>query len=151
MKRIAFLLSIILSGACVIQKPGSNQGIIGEVRWVEGNLMPVIGDSSYFDWSKGAPVEREVYIYEATKIENEEPLQGVFYSTIHTKLIKQVKTEKDGTFKATLPTGKYSVFVMEKEGLFANVYDGESYINPVTVRPDGFTEIRILVNYKAYY
>jgi hypothetical protein len=48
-------------------------------------------------------------------------------------LIRKIKTDKTGSFKANLDPGKYSIFVQEEDGLFANVFDGEGFINPVTV------------------
>jgi hypothetical protein len=40
---------------------------------------------------------------------------------------------------------------MEAEGLFANKYDGEGFINPVTIVANSFVNMEILINYKAYY
>ncbi len=144
-------MSILLFSGCMLQRQSGAQGIAGTVRWVEGNLMPAIGDSTYIERSKGAPIQREIYIYKAIKIHDAEPKQGVFFQGIRSELIKKVTTDKDGKFKVILPPGKYSVFVMENEGLFANKYDGENYINPVTVNSGSFTEVEILINYKAYY
>lgn len=113
--------------------------------------MPSIGDTTYATRAKGVPIKREIYIYKATKPDDAVWADGNFYASIRTQLVKKVKSGKDGRFKVKLPPGKYSVFVVEKEGLFANIFDGDNCINPVTVQANNFTEIQILVNYKAYY
>ena len=134
-----------------MQHKDGGQGIIGEVRWIEGNLMPSIGDTSYASRAEGVPIEREIYVYKATQLKDVEKSGGSFYTSIHTQLIKKVKSKKDGSFRVLLPSGKYSLFVVEEEGFFANIFDGDNFINPVTVQPDNYTEIKIQVNYKAFY
>jgi hypothetical protein len=149
---LIFLLPVLFLSACANQKSISKTaGIFGEVRWVEGNIMPSIGDTTYASRAKGVPIEREIFIYQATKISDARRSEGNFYKSITSQLVKKVKSKKDGTFRAILPAGKYSVFVREKDGLFANIFDGDNYINPVTVQANNFTEIKIMVNYKAFY
>ena len=137
---------------CVTQKPNYyDQGLAGEVRWVEGNLMPTIGDTTYAERARGIPIEREIYVFKAVKKENTISAVGTFYKSVQSELVSKFMTNPDGTFKVSLPAGRYSVFVMEEEGYFANLFDGGNYINPVTVHTNNFTEIQILVNYKAFY
>ena len=113
--------------------------------------MPSIGDTSYASRAEGVPIEREIYVYKATQLKDVERSGGSFYTSIHTPLIKKVKSKKDGSFRVLLPSGKYSLFIVEEEGFFANTFDGDNYINPVTVQPNKYTEIKIRVNYKAFY
>jgi hypothetical protein len=145
------LVSILLSSACSAKMFSGNAGIIGEVRWVEGNLMPAVNDTTYAQRAKGIPARREIYIYKALSIESAESADGVFYPIFENGLVKKIKTKKDGTFKVNLPAGVYSLFVLENHQLFANRFDGEGLINPVKVREHEWTEISILVNYNAYY
>lgn len=148
------LLLVFLSviTGCITQKTyNSNQGIIGEVRWVEGNLMPSVDDTSYADRLKGKPVKRTVYIYKATRRDETIGSNGVFFNMISTELIAKARSKSNGKFKVNLPPGKYSLLVQEEEGLYANTFDGDDYINPVTVHANNFAEVQILVNYKAYY
>ena len=144
------LFSGVLSCA-ILRDPPGKQGIKGEVRWVEGNLMPMIGDTTYTSRSKGSPIQRDLHIFLALKRDDVQPTNGTIYRQINGALISQVKTDKDGTFQVEIPPGKYSVFTMEKEGYFANIFDGDGYINPVTVHEGEFTELQIVINYKAYY
>ncbi len=47
---------------------------------------------------------------------------------------------------------KESCLLLQGEkGIFGNRFDVESFINPVTVHDNKFTEIQIPVNYKAFY
>ena len=114
-------------------------------------MMPKVGDKTTPQKLEGEPVERDVYIFKAVKLDNVIKGGSSFYKLVNGKLAGRCSTDKTGRFKIKLPPGKYSVFTMEEDGYFANIYDGENYINPVTVHPDSFTEIVILVNYKAYY
>ncbi|MCK5467242.1 MAG: carboxypeptidase regulatory-like domain-containing protein [Cyclobacteriaceae bacterium] len=151
-KVLIFLLSILFLLGCINQKHNSGkQGIIGEVRWIEGNLMPAIGDTTYIERAKGIPIERDIYIFKAVKQQDALSAGGTFYKSINGELVYRLKSRKDGTFKVKLPPGRYSIFVMEKDGYFANIFDGDNYINPVTVQANKFTAIQIQVNYKAFY
>ena len=151
-KELIFLLSILFLLGCINQKHSSGkQGIIGEVRWIEGNLMPAIGDTTYIERAKGIPIERDIYIFKAVKQQDALSAGGTFYKSINGELVYRLKSRRDGTFKVKLPPGRYSIFVMEKDGYFANIFDGDNYINPVTVQANKFTAIQIQVNYKAFY
>ena len=100
--------------------------------------------------TRSAPIESEIYIYEATTMNQVTDVDG-FYSAVTTRLIKTVKSKKDGTFTVKLPPGIYSVFVKEKRGLWANTFDGQGRINPVEVTTGNYTTFTINVNYEAAY
>jgi len=153
MKNLCFaILSVMILFGCANQKTSiGTQGLIGEVRWVEGNLMPTIGDTTYVERAKGIPIEREIYIFKAIKIDEAISAGGSFYKSVNAELVLRLKSNKNGIFKANLPVGKYSIFILEKDGYFANTFDGDNYISPVTIHANKTTEIQILVNYQAYY
>ena len=151
-KLIIIVCSIILMGSCKsLRISNEKQGIIGEVRWVEGNMMPAIGDSTMGARLQGIPVQRELYIFKAVNREDVVSSEGAFFKLVHGELVTRLKTDRDGAFKVFLMPGKYSVFTMENDGYFANIFDGENDINPVTVQPNSFTEVKMLVNYRAFY
>ena len=129
-----------------------DQGLAGQVRWLEGNLMPTIGEEgeSTEKDHKGKPVQREIHIYELTSMD-EATSNGTFFSNLKTELVKTVETNKEGEFIVELPVGRYSVFVQEEQGLFANSFDGEGHINPVEVKEGEVSKIVIQINYKAVY
>lgn len=127
------------------------QGLAGQVLWLEGNLMPTISEKpEEIPQKKGEPVQRELHIYELTTMD-EATADGTFFHDIKTRLIETVETNKDGEFVVALPAGQYSVFVKEEQGLFANSFDGEGHINPVTIKEGEITTIQIDINYAAAY
>lgn len=139
------MVTITLVVSC---KTVKTQGILGTVQWISGNQMPGPGTS------KKQPIHgiaREVRIYPATFIHQAQSKDGSFYSDAIGKPVMTIQSASDGTFKATLPPGKYSIFTKEERGLFANQYDGEGCINCVEVRANEFTEITIKVDYNAAY
>lgn len=124
------------------------QGLAGQVLWLEGNLMPTVGEERRD--TEGEPIQREVHIYELTSMD-EATAEGTFFSNLQTELVKTVETNEEGQFITELPVGRYSVFVQEDQGLFASTFDGEGHINPVEVKEGEITTTTIKVNYKAAY
>lgn len=157
MNMLRLTLLFMLATALMANKCSSEdvtQGIAGQVLWIEGNQMPIVIDEENPQAARQRPepkgVEREIHIYELTTMGDAKG-NGVFFSNIQTKLVEKVKTDEEGKFAVALPTGKYSVFVKEEEGLFANNMDGQGHINPVEVNTDSITPITLEVNYKAAY
>lgn len=150
---LVFALMLIALLNCTATKNATGQsGISGQVFWLEGNLMPSIGDTTYQKRAAGIPIQRTVHIYEATKRNEVETVEsGSIYTNVSSQLIMKTKTDKNGYFKVRLEAGKYSIFIQEDKGLFANIFDGQGIINPVTVETGKFTDIVIKVNYKAFY
>lgn len=138
----SIVLIMVLSTPSLAQK----QGLCGKVTWTSGNQMPGPGLKS----SKALGIVREIYIYEATTTAQTSQQEG-FYSAIQTKLVKKIKSKKNGSFSVKLPPGTYSVFTKEAKGLWANTFDGQGIINPVTVSPKNYTELTLNVNYEAAY
>lgn len=145
--KLLMLFSVLLL-ASINRCEEVEQGLAGQVLWLEGNLMPTIGEESRD--RKGEPVQREIHIYELTSMD-EATAEGTFFSNIQTDLVKKVETNEEGEFITELPVGRYSVFVQEEQGLFANTFDGQGHINPVEVNEGEITPITIKVNYKAAY
>ncbi len=150
---VFYMIIALMAMSCRAGLYNQTGSISGKVVWLEGNLMPSIDDDNYAQRAAGVPVQRMLYIYEATKPDQAMRLEGdaSFYTTIHKRLVKKVRTDKGGTFEVRLPPGKYSIFVMENEAFFANVFDGEGHINPVQVEPGEETTVFIKINYKAFY
>ncbi|WP_460671320.1 hypothetical protein [Larkinella ripae] len=142
------LLAFVLFAAC---KPSQNrkafQGICGTVLFKSGNHMPGPGRPQ----PKGQPVVREVLIYELTKTGQTETAEDGFYSTIKTRLVRKVQSDQDGKFCVNLPPGRYSVFVREEKGLYANLLDGDSNIFPVTVEKNRRSTITFDISYQAVF
>lgn len=142
MKHTLVILFLLTSLAATGQK----QGLQGQVFWVSGNQMP--GPDAVLSPNQGAV--RDVLIYELTNITDATQI-GPFFRDIKTRLIATATSRADGTFKVKLPAGSYSVFTREKSGLYANLFDGKGYINPVTIKAGQYAWKTITIDYDAAY
>jgi hypothetical protein len=124
------------------------QGLQGKVVFKSGNLMPS-PDAPAEDG--GSAVEREVYIYELTQRSQTASEENQFFSNIQTQLVKKVRSDATGCFQAYLEPGRYSVFVMEKGRLYANMFDGQGNIFPVEVNKAEVTDIVFEITYEATF
>lgn len=159
--RILFFMSLSLLACVSEQKRASvsdlkqndtlRQGIQGKVLWLEGNLMPtIVEDSQKVKDNPATPAERTVFIYQITHQDQAKKVEE-FYTDINTKLVKKVATDENGEFQAYLKPGRYSLFVKEPQGLYANLFDGDGYIHPVNVLKDSVSQIILKIDYKAVY
>ena len=127
-----------------------SQGVWGNVWFWEGNHMPTTDEKA----ASGTitPVEREIYIHEATTIEDVSSAQDYsFYSEIHTALMATTVSDADGFFQASLQPGSYSVFVKENNLFYAASFSGTGEINPVTVGQDTVQKVQIDITYQATF
>ncbi len=141
-----FLLTLLFIFTILLSAEAQKQGIKGKVFWRSGNQMPGPGKVKLPDQG----IVREIVIYTLVRIP-EAKQTGVFFSDIKGEPVATVLSKADGSFKVKLPPGKYSVFVKESNGLFANLFDGDGNINPVTVKPKKCTWVTIAVDYEAAY
>lgn len=150
---IALLLifSAVLLHGCKAQRVDT-QGIVGQLYWIEGNLMPRVTDSGAEIPKKPEKekVKRTIRIYERTHI-NQATMEGTLFTNIETPMVAEIETEEDGSFILGLAPGQYSIFTVEDTGYFANVYDLDSYIHPIEVKEGEWANTEILINYKAAY
>ncbi|WP_200974405.1 carboxypeptidase regulatory-like domain-containing protein [Echinicola sp. 20G] len=153
----SFTFSFLLLGialliyGCKAQRVDT-QGIVGQVYWVEGNLMPTITEdnSTVPKKPEREKVKRTIRVYERTHI-NQATMGDVLFTAIETPMIAEIETEEDGSFIIGLAPGSYSIFTVEEDGYFANIYDLDSYIQPIEVHDGEWTSTEILINYKAVY
>jgi hypothetical protein len=145
-----FLIMALFTFSCKTNKVDT-QGIQGQVFWIEGNQMPQVMEKA--EISGGAEktaAQRVLRIHELTHI-NQARLGDALFGDIETPLIAEVETDEEGKFSVELPAGKYSIFTVEENGYFANIFDLDSYINPFQVLKGEWTQADILINYKAAY
>jgi hypothetical protein len=140
-----FIFSLLLFFAA-FSGYAQKQGLQGQVFWVSGNQMP--GPESVLSPNQGAI--REILVYELTTVSDATQV-GPFFRDIKTHLIAVVQSKADGTFKVKLPVGVYSVFTKEKNGLYANLFDGKGNINPVIVKHGQYAWKTITIEYEAAY
>jgi hypothetical protein len=144
MRTVIGLIALLMLSA---QAVGQKQGIQGQVFWVAGNQMPSPDKKSL---TPHQGVSREVHIYHAVHLPNVQK-EGFFFKQVEGTLVTKILTDADGAFKVKLPEGNYSVFTMEKDGLFANLMDVNGCINCVHVEPKKFAWITITIDYEAAY
>lgn len=154
MKILYIIASVLFTGLLVIscksQKP-EGQGIAGKITWLEGNQMPLMteeGEAS--EKTKSKPIKRTVVVYPMVKFSDLKIVDGLF-TEVAVKPITEVESNDDGLYIIPLSPGRYSLFVVEKNGLFANIFDGEGNVQPVTVKDNEWNLLDIVVNYKAVY
>lgn len=142
------IVLISMMQAYTVSPSATSQGIEGHVYRISGNQMPSPGQKP----AKPEGIQTTLYIYELTKL-NQTVKQdhSPFYSDILTKLVKRAESDKDGYFKVMLPAGKYSIFVKKDSLFYANLFDGNNNIAPVTVLPNTLTKMDIKVDYDASY
>ena len=138
------LLSLLLVGSFTVFS--QKQGLHGQVFWVSGDQMP--GPEVRLSTNQGAV--REILIYELTSVADATQV-GPFFRDIKTRLVGSAQSKPDGTFKIKLPVGIYSVFTKERNGLYANLFDGQGNINPVSVKPGKYEWKTITIDYDAAY
>ena len=147
---ILFILGFATVMGCKPYKP-DGQGITGQVTWLEGNQMPMVTESGNPDpKSKPKPIKRKVRVYPLVKFSDLKLVDGLF-TGIAEKPLTEVETDGNGNYSISLSPGRYSVFIVEEGGLFANVFDGEGNVQPVTVKEGEWTLLDVVVNYKAVF
>jgi len=124
----------------------ADQGIRGQVLWLEGNFMPGPDREA----RRGEPAERTLYIFPALKHAELEQT-GTFYKKPKVEPVKVVKSDEEGKFSVTLPPGLYSLLSREEDGLYANLFDGEGRVFPIVVKSGEFTEVIFRIDYKAVF
>ncbi len=124
------------------------QGIGGTVRFFEGDFMPGTGPAR----GTITPVRRELRVHRAASQDSVESAgPGPFFRRVLTPLAGKVWSDSTGVFLIALPPGVYSVFVVEDSLLYANMFDGQGTVFPVTVFPDSVTRILVDITSKATF
>ena len=128
------------------EKVTINQGLWGDVWFWKGDFMPV-------GFGTICQVKRTIYIYDLTHendIVRTEPYTS-FYSTISTHLVTTVESDSTGFFQIKLNPGSYSIFVMEDNSYYSNLFDGDGAIFPVNIQSGKVAEIRFDITYDATF
>ncbi|HAS57206.1 MAG TPA: hypothetical protein DEQ87_11925 [Algoriphagus sp.] len=146
-----FIMLLVILAFCKPIKP-EGEGITGKVTWLEGNQMPMIvedGEKPEVN-PKGVPVQRTLIIYPMTNLADAK-VEGTLFQSISGEPITTVTTDEEGRYLLELAPGRYSIFTREEDGLFANIFDGDGNIQPVTVKKGEWTLLDIVINYKAVF
>ncbi len=149
LKASILFIGLILT-SCKPYKP-DGQGITGTITWIEGNQMPMMTEDGKADKKSGpTPIKRNIRVYPLIKFSDLKMEDGLFTGLVE-EPITEVESDKNGKYSIQLSPGRYSLFVVEENGLFANIFDGEGNVQPVTVKEDEWTLLDVVVNYKAVY
>lgn len=124
------------------------QGIWGNVWLWQGDFMP--STETELRGSITA-VSREVRIYEPTSMQETVPSIGTRFTRINSRLVGTVESQGNGFFQVSLPPGQYSLFVREDSTFYANWFNGQGYVLPVTVAKDSVTKFQVDLTYGAVY
>ena len=139
------LISLLSSYTGIFCK---REGIKGNIYRVSGNRMPSPGEPL----PAPQPLATTLYIYELTNISQVKKAdKGSFYTTVSTKLIKEVKADKKGRFKVKLPPGQYSLFIKKDALFYANIFDDKNNLYPITVEKGRYTTVDVKADYGAVY
>ncbi|MCC5928151.1 MAG: carboxypeptidase regulatory-like domain-containing protein [Cyclobacteriaceae bacterium] len=150
MQLASVIFFMCVFAACVASAPGQTaqgkQGISGSIYWFQGNMMPGPDRPAV----RGQGVVREIYILPLVKSQDLTG-QGPLYAEIPFEPVAVVRSDESGKFFAILEPGIYSVFTREADGWYANLTDGQMRVHPVEVVQGTFTNVKIEINYMAFY
>lgn len=139
------LFIFLTSYTCIF---GKREGIRGTIYRVQGNQMPAPGEPS----TQPQPYQATLYVYQLTNTSQvEKAAKASFYKAIHTKLVKEVRSDKKGKFKVKLPPGQYSLFLKTENGYYANLFDDKNNIAPITVVKGKYAEIDMKADWDAVF
>ncbi len=147
--RTWFIIAILIFSSCAVMKNG-DQGVNGQIYWLEGNQMPVISEEGDEVRRQKEKVQRTLIICPLVNLGDATMENGLFKS-LAAEPIKEIESDKDGAFSIQLEPGAYSIFTKEEDGLFANRFDTDGNIQPVYIKNGEWVELEILIDYKAAY
>lgn len=143
-----FLVTIIICSLTAFAPVWCKRsGIEGYLYKVSGNQMP----SPDIKPAPPTGIKGTLFIYELTNISQTVKLEGSFYSSVSTKLIKKVETNDKGYFKVKLPPGKYSLFIQKDTVLYANRFDSQNNVAPIEVQRKKMAKVDVRMDYSAVY
>ncbi|MEO6916045.1 MAG: hypothetical protein ABI151_10665 [Chitinophagaceae bacterium] len=147
-KTFLLLLPVMVTCSSFLCIFGKKSGIEGTVFKISGNQMPSP------DRPPSAPkgIKATVLVYEITNISQvARKGQSAGYTSINTKLIQQIETKENGTFRIKLPPGKYSLFIKTENGFYANSFDAQNNIQPVEVVKKKMSKVELRLDNAAVY
>lgn len=133
-------------------RPGTAQlvqeGITGFIYEESGNRMPMKGAEP----QKPTGLSTTIYIYELANLEQVTRVDATpFYTAIRTRPVTTVHSDSTGAFTIRLAPGSYSLFIKQGDRFYANSFDANNNIAPVTVQKGRLSTVRLVVNPSAVY
>lgn len=127
------------------------QGIYGTAIERYGNWMPIEDPDPTTRGER--PIVTEVYVYECTKRSDfDEVPKGTHFPIdgMPKPLVAKTRSEKNGFYQVTLKEGKYSVFILDEDKLYANGFDEEGNICPVIITKDSIVKLDLVLDHAVY-
>jgi hypothetical protein len=152
-RHLRFWLPVLLSLAALSfamgKKEKADTGIRGKVEIWEGNFMPMTDPNTTKNQVKPG-AGRKVRVFDAVKADSESA-RKIALGESGPSPVKEVVCNDEGEFTVNLKPGKYSVFVAEGTGWYANAFDGEGYQGAVTVEAGKLADLTIKITKKAVF
>ncbi len=145
---------LLFAVACILPLPPNaseaarKTGIEGYIFRVSGNRMPSQGNP--LPSPRG--IRTTLYVFELTSLDQVTRVnEGPFYKELRSRLVRTVQSDDSGYFFISLPPGQYSLFTRKEELYYANIFDGQNHIAPVTVTGGKVAQMNVNVDYDAVY
>jgi hypothetical protein len=119
--------------------------VTGRIEIWEGNFMPMI-DKEQRDKQIKPGANLKVRLYEPAT-----GLLGTVVAEVPTAVVAETVSDANGLFTIPAREGKYSLFIEDKNGWYANGWDGDGVQGAVIVEPMKMTEVLIKNTTKATF
>ncbi|MGB3180130.1 MAG: hypothetical protein WBB45_01990 [Cyclobacteriaceae bacterium] len=123
------------------------QGISGILLVRKGNFMPSPEENPK-DRGTEKPVAGQVYVYKAMSVSDAGT--GPYYTSLGDPMLI-LEANDQGKFEKEMAPGTYSLFIKTEKGLYANSFNGQGLIRPITVEEGKMTEVRLIQDSQAAY
>ena len=142
--RCSLLVLIVpfLMGFCL-----KHQGIRGQVLLQKEPYMPLKGNSKQL----GSPYITDIYLYKTANTDQLIGQKGNFAKSMQSKLIKKVRTSKEGRFNIRLSPGTYTLLLGYGDGLFIPFFSGMNGVAHIEVKKHHFQEIDLTINASSIF
>ena len=120
-------------------------GVTGKIEMWEGNFMPMI-DKDRREQQIKPGANMKVRIHEPAK-----GLLGTVVAEVPTSVVAETVSDESGRFTIPVREGTYSLFIEDKNGWYANGWNGDGVQGAVVVEPMKMTEVLIKNTTKATF
>lgn len=141
----------MIAAVILLQLAGCSQktvSVSGVVWRITGNQMPSpdMPTPSYGGYAT------QIFFFSPTNLrEARRAGSGGFFANIPSTLVAKASTDAQGRFRIRLAPGRYSVFIGKDSLLYANILDGEGFLNPVVIGRGGKHRIELKADWDARY
>jgi len=134
----------------IVDKPASVQsksGIVGSIRELKGNRMPLQNKSK----GQGRPLQTQVLIFEQLSASQLVGLIDQWCKQVNAIPVKTQWSDAVGNYQIRLDPGKYSILVAYDDGYFIPFFNQYNEIATVDIVKNQLLQLDINVNRKAIY